>query len=342
MASRRPRFRKDFEGKLTPHFRTPFGGFTRKEFRLQRRISHKRLSLLRMRRWGKTPVKFTKHASQLDVLRARVKRYMAHGKGPTARQILGPGHAMTKYHALLRRQQQKSEQNAVLAMGRTTAGGKSRTSLIPASAAGLSLLHKGVFQGIDLGLRIGQVHENLTQAALLKWEQIMGDFSMETVKDFVAAVFVGTIDRTPSLTGQARANWHMSIGGPSYKVFLGIPPGGASRHLSGGLAHLIPKASGQRLTGNSFGPQWQWADNKIPGITMIQLTKDLKASLWINNNIEYISDLEDGTRSAQVPNGMLKPAIIEASALFGGYVDAMDNAISIEDMSLNARMRHGF
>lgn len=102
------------------------------------------------------------------------------------------------------------------------------------------------------------------------------------------------VQRTPVDTGRARASWFMSLDQPSSEV---QPPGFT--------------ASGQQAGAVALS-QAQDAVN--------QLEADPFREVWISNNVEYISALENGHSQQQAPIGMVAVSLAEEEAEIAGVL----------------------
>ena len=231
---------------------------------------------------------------------------------PTAAQILRGDAAVRRHIRILKKNGQRAH---ALLSGRRIAGIAKKERISP------SKFLTGTRRGIATPVVAGAMNLDLFEAAIIKYQISMDEMGFQTVKDFVDAVFVGIIGRTPIQTGQARNNWHMSRGSPTQIRFPGIPVGDRFKIAPGG---------------NKPG-DWIWTDQVTPGRALIRETKDIGEVLWINNNLDYIEKLDLGF-SGQAPGGMTEPAMQEAAELMGGYVDAMDKAIGFDDLDEATRL----
>ena len=91
-------------------------------------------------------------------------------------------------------------------------------------------------------------------------------------QDIARAALTGIVERTPTVTGHARANWQVSIGSPATGVVAGGDPSGAAT-----LAN---------------------------GVAAIMADRDPFAPVWITNNAPYIQTLEQGD-SGRAPAAMV-------------------------------------
>jgi hypothetical protein len=110
----------------------------------------------------------------------------------------------------------------------------------------------------------------------------------------------GIVDRTPSLTGHARANWQVSIGQPATGIVPGGDPSGAAT-LSNGVAVIL-------------------AD------------RDPFATVWITNNAPYIQTLEQGGPDT-APAGMVAVTVVASVHEMGAPENERDLMIlhGVED-----------
>ena len=99
-------------------------------------------------------------------------------------------------------------------------------------------------------------------------------------QELARSALTGIVERTPSLTGHARANWQVSIGQPA----TGIVPGG---DLSG-------------------------AATLSNGVAVIMADRDPFATVWITNNAPYIQSLEQGGPDA-APAGMVAVTVADVA-----------------------------
>lgn len=99
-------------------------------------------------------------------------------------------------------------------------------------------------------------------------------------QDLARTALTRVVERTPAVTGHARGNWQVSIGGPATGVVAGADPSGAAT-----LAN---------------------------GVTTIMADRDPFATVWITNNSPYIQRLEQGN-SQQSPAGMVALTVAELS-----------------------------
>lgn len=162
--------------------------------------------------------------------------------------------------------------------------------------------------------RLGAINLDAFEAALAKFRDALPEMMLELYKDFSKAIFAKTIIRTPVLTGRAQHNWHITLGGPS------------------GISIIATASTAE---------QYLWPDNLSMGLKVIDAVRSFQAIIWINNNVAYIQNLEEGS-SQQAPEGMLAISIVEASEELGGYVDALDHAISLEDLDDREAGRLGY
>jgi hypothetical protein len=121
------------------------------------------------------------------------------------------------------------------------------------------------------------------------------EWHLQMSKDFTSRLFLGIFSKTPFLTGRAQNNWQVTLGAPSNASIPGPP----------------------------------WPDTLQNGFTVINRMKRFQDS-FISNNVSYIADLENGW-SDKAPQGMVAVTLAEVSAQMGGYVDALDNAMSLSD-----------
>lgn len=91
-------------------------------------------------------------------------------------------------------------------------------------------------------------------------------------QDLARTALTRIVERTPAVTGHARANWQVTIGSPATGVVAGADPSGAAT-----LAN---------------------------GVAAIMGDRDPFATVWITNNSPYIQSLEQGN-SQQTPAGMV-------------------------------------
>ena len=105
------------------------------------------------------------------------------------------------------------------------------------------------------------------------------DKSKQHVRDISSEVLRDIVNGTPVDTGHAVANWHVNLGAPDGKEINDIDPGRSSTI-----------SAGENIIRNC-DPHSQ--------------------VIFIENNLKYISSLEDG-HSAQAPSGMVEIAIMNA------------------------------
>jgi hypothetical protein len=110
-------------------------------------------------------------------------------------------------------------------------------------------------------------------------------YANRAVKAGATAVVHRVTEETPADTGQARSNWITTLDTP----FFGTVP---------------PYAPGSKLgmgeTANAQGAQLQ----AKPAISAYQVDKN--AAVIVQNNLDYIKGLDDGTISAQSRNMVAK------------------------------------
>jgi len=97
-------------------------------------------------------------------------------------------------------------------------------------------------------------------------------------QDLARTALTRIVERTPAMTGHARANWQVTIGGPATGVVAGGDPSGAAT-LANGVAAIM--ADGDPFT-----------------------------TVWITNNTPYSQTLEQGS-SNQPPAGMVALTVAE-------------------------------
>lgn len=108
------------------------------------------------------------------------------------------------------------------------------------------------------------------------------DRLLEVVQKLGMELLQRIVMKTPVDTGRARGGWSVSIGNPSTGETGNIDRGGGET-ISRGAA-------------------------VITGLTELQ-------ALWIVNNVEYVSFLEDG-HSGQAPAGMVAVSLAEMQSFF--------------------------
>jgi len=120
----------------------------------------------------------------------------------------------------------------------------------------------------------------------------LAKFAQKAEKEMKTAIqkitmeaFKGVIEKTPVDTGRARANWGASVGLPS--------------PVKHDVAYVDP--SGSAAIGAAAAKVFDW--NCI-------------GSIYLCNNVEYISELEYGS-SKQAPQGMVRVTLAEISAHYG-------------------------
>ena len=226
---------------------------------------------------------------------------------PTPRQILRADAAIRRHKAILRK--------AGLKAGSRIRGKNLARASRGAGVSSSQFLGR-TRAGVNMGVVVGAINFDAFDAAITKYQIGMPDMALQTFLDYTEAVFLGVISLTPILTAQARNNWHMSRGSASTRTFPGIP-----------------SATGMA----KYTTEWTWGDQVTPGRQLIQSTTSLRDNLWINNNLAYIELLDSGAGSPQAPAGMFGPTLLAAAEAYGGYVDAIDNAIALDDLSSEKR-----
>lgn len=113
-------------------------------------------------------------------------------------------------------------------------------------------------------------------------DRVVGDMLAEPIlrakQDLAITVLTRIVERTPAVTGHARANWQVSIGGSATGIVAGADPSGATALAA--------------------------------GVTAIMGDRDPFATVWIANNAPYIQSLEQGD-STQAPAGMVAQTVAE-------------------------------
>lgn len=145
--------------------------------------------------------------------------------------------------------------------------------------------------------RLGVIREELFARACDKFADSIEELSVSLIQDFATRIAEGTVELTPVRTGRARANWQLTVG-----------------------------------SANEFSYAGDFSVNPLPKIfTTIDSIKDASRPIFFFNNVEYIQNLEEGY-SRQAPQGMLQITLQMVSEEMGGYVDALDKAISLDDL----------
>ncbi len=97
-------------------------------------------------------------------------------------------------------------------------------------------------------------------------------------QDIARTALSGFIERTPSVTGHARANWQVTVGSPATGVVAGADPSGGVT-MANGVAAIMADS----------GPF---------------------ATVWIVNNAPYIQALEQGS-ATQAPASIVAVTLAE-------------------------------
>lgn len=119
---------------------------------------------------------------------------------------------------------------------------------------------------------------------------IMPTYVKETIAQIVYKVFYGVMLSTPVLTGRARVNWTLTTTSPSTKVIDGD-------QLINEPGHWFS------VTGQSFSSTERDAVNAV----MESIRKGpMSRRIYLSNNLQYISILEDGIGSSKAPFGMVE------------------------------------
>lgn len=152
------------------------------------------------------------------------------------------------------------------------------------------------------GTRSGGLDYDLFAEALDKFGDEVNEWQIQMARDFGKAVLTGVVEKTPVFTGRAQGNWQVSRDAPSetavpFPLFLESPI------------------------------------NK--GYAVLNRMKKFQDA-YICNNVAYITDLENGW-SQQAPQGMVAVTLAEVSSLMGGYVDALDKAVSLSDEDMRGK-----
>lgn len=197
-------------------------------------------------------------------------------------------------------QAQASAQAAAAAKGQAIA---EKGKLLDANKAIKELSEKVVpSKGKKRGSRSGGLDYDLFAEALDKFGEEVNEWQVQMAKDFGKAVLSGVVEKTPVFTGRAQGNWQVSRNSP---VETAIP-----------------------------FPLWEESPiNK--GFAVLNRMKKFE-DVHIVNNVAYIADLENGW-SQQAPQGMVAVTLAEVSGLMGGYIDAMDKAVSLSDEDMRGR-----
>ena len=111
---------------------------------------------------------------------------------------------------------------------------------------------------------------------------IAKDLFVEFQAKIVLELFTRIVLKTPVDTGRARGNWQLSLRSPAEAV-LSDTQASANQIIEAGIAKL-----------NTLG----FGD-----------------TVWISNNLQYITFLEDGS-STQAPTGMVKVSLAEIATIF--------------------------
>lgn len=117
------------------------------------------------------------------------------------------------------------------------------------------------------------------------------------------AMYQGIVERTPVLTGRARGNWFPSNGAPSDQV--GEDVAGVS-------------VTGQAATAEEKG-RIKAVTSKLKALPLGQ------EKVFITNNLDYITKLEDGSSPKAPPNAMVQQTII--NTLDGLQIDIILKSI---------------
>lgn len=155
------------------------------------------------------------------------------------------------------------------------------------------------------GSQMGIINLNAFEAAMDKFAGANIEWSRRFYVDYLEDLFATIVRRTPVKTGRARANWKVGREGATD---VGVPM----------------KADGR------------YPDPIKPAITTIRRIRSAKVEMHIFNNVAYILNLDTGS-SRQAPEGIVDPALAEVSGRLGGYIDALDKAVSFEDLDDNIR-----
>lgn len=149
----------------------------------------------------------------------------------------------------------------------------------------------------ERGTRSGWEDVRVLEKALEKFGDEVDEWVGKTKKQFTWKLFKAIHDGTPVATGRAQANWQVHE------------------------ADTPPRYS---IPGPPFPPTLQIAKARIKAFKKF-------SKVWIVNNISYIKDLDNGY-SPQAPEGIVDPALRKVSAMMGGYIDALDRAVSLDDL----------
>lgn len=113
----------------------------------------------------------------------------------------------------------------------------------------------------------------------------IGQFVHGEVSRFI---YEGIVEKTPVLTGRARNNWFPTVGVPA-------------AHTTEKVASV--SVTGEKVTGNESA--------RIKGVTQKLDALPLgQSKVFITNNLDYISRLEDGYSPKAPPNAMVQRTII--------------------------------
>lgn len=180
-----------------------------------------------------------------------------------------------------------------------------RESLRKAPASKGSTVGTGGVGNLRQG-RWGAYSVEAFDLAMSKFDTAIPTWTTRFYRDYLEDLFTTIVGLTPIKTGRARANWQ------------------------------IDRAVG---TSSIIEREDRYPNPIPPGIRTIRRLRKASVPMYIFNNVMYISNLEAGS-SSQAPAGMVEPALVAVSARMGGYIDAMDVAISLEDAAQSRYGRH--